>query len=371
MKAVGVVFSNIHDKEIKELTAYRTVASIPFGGRYRLIDFVLSNLVNSGVTNVGIITKYNYQSLMDHVGSGKNWDLSRMYGGLTILPPFGRGGSNVYSSRFEAIMGAAGFLKGGIEKYVIMSDCDNVCSIDYNPVLERHIAVGADITLVYREKEFAGNDEKVRTLLKIDEAGRINEVIFAKARAGKAYEYTNILVISKELLFKLIDSAAENGIQSFSRDVLGKGTKRLRIFGYRFDKKFASINNLTDYYKHSMELLDKKNRDELFRAPGGNIYTKVGNSPPLRLLESSKVRNSIIADGCVIEGEVVNSILFRDVHVEKGAKIANSIVFEKGRIQAASRLNCVVADKSVTILKGRELSGHETHPYFLSKGSII
>ncbi|MDR2201692.1 MAG: glucose-1-phosphate adenylyltransferase subunit GlgD [Clostridiales bacterium] len=369
MKAVGIVFSNIHDKEIKELTALRTLASVPFGGRFRLIDFVLSNMVNSGISKVGVITKRNYQSLMDHIGSGKSWDLSRKRGGLIVLPPYGVSGTTLYQSRFEAIKNTEAFLRRSDEDYVVMSDCDNVCNFDFSRATDFHIEKNADITVVYRKKDIAAAERKPRTAFTLDGGRRVIKVENSDRMSGKKLVYTNMLIVDRRFLLSIVESAEENGFKSFSSDILTR-TSDFRIYGYELEGYFASIDGVSNYYKHSMELLRPENRAALFK-PDASIYTKVRDSAPCRLEASARVSDSLIADGCVIEGEVTGSILFRGVRVEKGAKIENSIIFQDTYVGADSRLNCVIADKQARILANRTLSGHETQPYFIAKGSII
>ena len=372
MKSVGIVFSNIHDKDINELTSTRTLASVPFGGRYRLIDFVLSNMVNSGINNVGVITKYNYQSLMDHIGSGKSWDLSRKHGGLMILPPFGRASnSKVYSSRFEAISNASYYLRDKTEDYVVMSDCDNVCNIDYSEVVKFHEKNNADITIVYRKKRIPEGEIKNRTKVTVDDDGRVVNVTNCAKNSGEINVFVNILVINRQFLLNIIDNAEELEYTSFSRDILIRGTKTYRIFGYKYDGYFASIDSVANYYKHSMQLLDKDTREGLFRVAGANIYTSVRDSAPCRIESEANVKNSLIADGCVIEGDVTGSILFRGVKVAKGAVVRNSVLFQNTEVGENSRLNCVITDRNTKILKGRELSGHETHPSYIPENTII
>lgn len=370
MKVMGIVFSNIHDKEIPELTANRTLASVPFGGRFRLIDFVLSNMVNSGINKVGVITKKNYQSLMDHVGSGKYWDLSRKNGGLMVLPPYGsESNASLYSSRFEALANIKQFIRRSDEEYVVMSDCDAVCNIDFSEVVQQHIDRHADITLVYRRTDLDGAKRK-RTIVETDKNERITDVTVSDKMLGEKSVLTNMLVMNREFLLNLIENAEEWDIHSFTQDVLIRGLKKYRLYGYELQGYFASIDSVAHYYKHSIALLDKEKRDQLFHS-GGAIYTKVRDSAPCRIEDSAKVSNSLIADGCVIEGEVTDSILFRGVRVAKGAVIRKSIIFQDTVICTGSRLNCVIADKQVKILEGRELSGHPTHPYVIAKNTVI
>ncbi len=371
MKTLGVIFSNIHDREITELTGKRTLASIPFGGRYRLIDFVLSNMVNSGITKVGVITKMNYQSLMDHVGSGKYWDLNRKTGGLMVLPPYGAGEKTLYKSRFEAICGIDHFLKRSDEDYVVMSDCDTVCNFNFADVVAKHEQNHADITVIVSKMKLKGTQTQVRSAVEFDSEKRVTKVTTSQKLSGEKVVFTNMMVISRTFLLRLIENAAEWGYASFSRDVLVKGCREHRIFAYEYDGYFAKIDSLADYYARSLELLDKSKRDELFYKDGANIYTKVRDSAPARFSEGAKVTDSLVADGCEIEGEVRNSILFRGVKVARGAVISDSIVFQDTEVGEDTRLHCVIADKSVKVLGGRLLSGHETHPYYIAKETVI
>lgn len=369
MKTLGIIFGNLHDKDVGELTAVRSLASVPFGGRFRLIDFVLSNMVNSGITKVGVVTKTNYQSLMDHVGNGKHWDLSRKNGGLIMLPPYGDGDMSVFQSRFAAIKNISQFIRHSDEEYVVISDCDNVCNINLADVIQAHIDNHADITIVTRNKQLVNN--KPRTIIETDESGRVNKVINTDKELGERMVFANIYVMNRQFLLNLIDNSSELNYNSFTRDVLARGCTKYRIFAYVVSGYFANIDSLSNYYKHSLELLNKDIRDELFYRDGANIYTKVRDSAPCKIAGSATVSNSLIADGCIIEGEVRNSILFRGVKVAKGAKITDSIVFQDSVIGKNSSLHCVIADKLVTILEGRTLSGHETHPYFIAKSAVI
>lgn len=371
MKTLGVVFSNIHDKEINELTSKRTLASIPFGGRYRLIDFVLSNMVNSGITKVGVITKMNYQSLMDHVGSGKYWDLHRKTGGLMLLPPYGVGDRSLYKSRFDAIRGIEHFLRRCDEEYVVMSDCDTVCNFNFADAVATHQRNHADITVIVSKAKVGGGEKRLRTAVEYDKDMRVTRVTTSDKLTGEKMLFTNMMVISRAFLLRIIENADEWGYTSFSRDVLVRGCGEHRIFAYVYDGYFATMDSLCSYYTRSLELLDKRKRDELFYKDGANIYTKVRDSAPARIARGGQVHNSLVADGCIIEGTVRNSILFRGVKVARGACITDSIVFQDTEVGEDTRLHCVIADKSVKVLNDRVLSGHQTHPYYIAKGTVI
>lgn len=370
MKTLGIIFSNIHERDIPELTKVRTLASVPFGGRYRLIDFVLSGMVNSGITNVGIITKYNYQSLMDHVQSGKNWDLSRKNGGLTILPPFSEeAGGGVFTSRFEAIKSVASYIRHNEADYVVMADCDVICNLDFAPAIAEHERKGADITMFYREKNVADTDYE-RLIVETGEDGRIVKTCGIEGAKGVHKVYTDFMIITRRLLLYILDHSAQWGISSFSRDILSN-VKEYKIYGYELDGYCVAVNSLADYYAHSMELLNPEVVRELFYKGGAGIYTKVRDSVPAKFTDTAKVTNSMIADGCLIEGEVANSIIFRGCRIAKGAKVTNCIIMQDSVVESGSTLNCVIMDKDAHVLDNRLLSGHPTHPYYIEKEGTI
>ena len=272
MSAVGVIFSNIHDENIPELSRQRTMGSLPYGGRYRLIDFALSNLVNSGVTTVGIITKNNYQSLMDHLGSGKDWDLARKTGGLILLPPYGAiDNGGLYRNRLEALREITGFLTHRNEDYVILCDCDGVYRMDFSEIISYHEEKQADITLVCHNEKISNSTRY--TVVKADDNGRITDIKVNEKVKGADRFFSNITIINRSFLISLINDAVVHGYKSFSEDILRRNIKSLKLFAYDFCGYHATIDSLSSYFQHNMELLDKSIRDELF----GNrdIYTKV------------------------------------------------------------------------------------------------
>ena len=368
--AVGVIFSNVHDENIPELSRHRTMASIPYGGRYRLIDFMLSNFVNSGITTVGIVTKYNYQSLIDHLGSGKDWDLARKDGGIILLPPYSDETDAPYTNRLEALKGITGFLNHRNEEYVVISDCDGIARVDVADIVRFHEEKGADITMVYHAEEGPVASNYYITLTP-GEDGRIKGVKINPRIKGNAKNdvYINIMVINREFLIDIIQDAVTRGLSSFGKDILAKNVDTLKIYGYAFGGYYAGINSLQKYYKHSMELLNKDVRDELFGAR--DIYTKVRDSAPSKYIDGAVVKDSLISDGCVIEGTVENCILFRGVKIGKGSRIKNSIIMQDSIIGSNVELNCVITDKNVVVRDRHHLSGCEELPYFISKGRMI
>ena len=371
MRAVGIIFSNIHDHNVPELARIRTLGSIPFGGRYRLIDFPLSNMVNSGIYTVGIITKNNYQSLMDHVGSGKDWDLARKDGGVIILPPFGdTDNSSLYTSRLEALKGITNFLFRADEEYVVMTDCDAVSRINYNEVIESHVRNHADITLVYKQLERSEYIEKNATTFDVDKNGRIVKVNYkTKLEDGVANVFTNVFVMKKSLLQNIVMDSISHNKRHFMTDVIADNLHSMKIMRYEHKGFYAGITSLQAYYESNLNILKSEVRHEIFG--DRSVFTKIRDSAPTKYGNSAIVKNSMIADGCVIEGEVENSILFRNVKVARGAVVKNSIVMQNTVLGENSTLNCIIADKNVVIKDKKTLSGSENHPFYIGKGIMI
>ena len=377
MNAAGIIFSNIHDKNITELTRKRTMASIPFACRYRLIDFTLSNMVNSGITNISVIAHYNYHSLMDHIGNGKNWDLARRTGGIKILPPYITAYANssnyLYNTRLDALKSVIHSISHIQEELVVLSDCDVICNIDINELIKYHTDANADITMVVKSDDFGEHSPEKNIVVKSDTDNNITDFIsYPIDMPGKNDVSLNIWVIKRDLLITMVNDAIAHGYVSLTRDVLARKIGKIKMQVYKHTGYSSVITSFNEYYKVSMSLLEDPNiRKALFEISDRPVFTKVRNSPPTKYLENSSVSNSLIADGCIIEGTVDNSILFRGVKVAKGAVIKNSILFQDTFVGENSYLNCVVSDKITVVHRDRVLSGHETMPIYIEKGRII
>ena len=377
MSAAGIIFSNIHDNNLPELTRNRTMASVPFGCRYRLIDFTLSNMVNSNINNVSVITHYNYQSLMDHIGSGKDWDLARRAGGIKILPPFITAYANnenaLYRTRLEALKSVNHSISKITDDYVVLSDCDVICNVDLNAMIKDHIDNNADITIAVKKVLLSKETAKNNVLFDADNSGRIIDVkAYPTNFEGEAEVNLNIMVMSRNYLQEIVLDAIAHNYVSLTRDVMLKNltSKNYRI--YRYDGYFACISSSEDYYKSNMELIKNKDvRKQLFGIKNRPIYTKVRNSAPTYYSPEAKVTNSLIADGCEIYGEVENSIIFRGTKIGKGSVVKNSILFQDTFTGENVTLNCVIADKNVVVRDNKHLSGDESLPFYLAKGKMI
>lgn len=364
---VGVIFSSINEENIPELTRVRSIGSIPYGGRYRLVDFALSNMVNSGITTVGMITKSNYQSLMDHIGSGKDWDLARKEGGLILLPPYSDETETLYKNRLEALKSTTSFLKKAKEDFVVLADSDAVYKLDYSKVIDFHVKNNADITMVYHEHEVKKSHYYMT--FEIDKSGRITDLDINPASSGVKKNYINIMVARTSFILSLIQNAIQHGYTSFGKDILSPGVKNIKMYGYKFDGYYANIDSLSAFFKANTDLLDKKVRNEIFG--DRDVYTKVNDSAPAKFAPTAKVINSLVSDGCLIEGTVENCILFRGVKIGKGSVVKNCIIMSENIVGENCNLAYVVSDKDSVIRDNRVLAGCEIQPYFINKGSLI
>ena len=364
---VGVIFSSINEENVPELTKVRSMGSIPYGGRYRLVDFALSNMVNSGITTVGMITKNNYQSLMDHLGSGKYWDLARKEGGLILLPPYSDETETLYKNRLEALKGATAFLKKAKEDFVVLADSDAVYKLDYSKVIDFHIKKNADITMVYHEHELS----KSHYYMTFDTAkdGKITGIEINPTSSGVKKNYINVMVARTSFLLRLIQDAIQHGYTSFGKDILSQGIKTYNLYAYKFEGYYANIASLNSYFNANMDLLDKNIRSEVFG--DRDVYTKVNDSAPAKFAETASVKNSLVSDGCLIEGTVENCVLFRGVKIGKGTVVKNCILMTDNIVGDNCNLAYVVSDKNSVIRDNRVLAGCELQPYFINKGSLI
>lgn len=367
---LGLVFANMHDTTLGDMTKNRTMGSVMFGGRYRLIDFPLSNMVNSGISEVGVITKSNYQSLLDHLGSAREWDLARKKGGLYILPPFGNVESTLYRGRIEALYGAMSFIKHSRAKYVILSDCDVVTNIDYEPIVAAHIESGADITAVAHTGVYSSEDIKTSTVFNVDADKNVTSVLINPDISGTCTTSLNVFVMSMDFLIETVNDAMARGNVSFERNILQEKCRELKIKIYEYDNYFSKLNSPESYFKSNMALLEPENARKLF-VPKRSIYTKVSDNAPVKYDLDSKVSNSLIADGCIIEGEVENSVLFRGVKVGKGAKVKNCILMQGTVVGDNAELNYLITDKNVSICENHILTSSPQYPMYVGKGASV
>lgn len=368
-KVLGLIFASMHDDTVIDLTKKRTMGSIPFGGRYRLIDFPLSNMVNSEITQVGVVTKSNYGSLLDHLGPGREWDLARKKGGLDLLPPYSHVDSGMYRGRLEALNGVRDFIEHSSAEYVVMSDCDIVTTIDYREVLKYHVETEADITVVTGKASYDSTNSQAM-IVGTDENNRVNDIMINPQMSGECNLCLNMFVISNEFLKKLVSSAASRGKYSFSKDVLQACKDEYKIMAYEHNGYFSKIDNMNSYYEANMALLNTENRNNLFNkvAP---IYTKIRDNGPVRYGIEASIKNSLVADGCVIEGKVENCVVCRGVKIGKDAVAKNCVLMQDTVIADKCNIDSIITDKNVEIGEGKVLTGSSSYPLYIGKGAKI
>ncbi len=363
---LGFIFADTLDDKIPELAASRTTASVPIGGKYRLVDFVLSNMSNSGINNVGVIAKSNFMSLMDHIGSGSAYDLSKRRSNLLILTPY-KGKS--FANYVESIYNMHAYIEHSREEYVLISPGNVVTNFDYNALFDFHSKKNADITLIYRRGIVPNGYERPITI-DVDENGKVEQVFVKPENID--YEVNQVygtVLIKKSLLLDEIRQAISLN-QLDAKRLLQDCVGRFNIYAYENKGYSAAISTINDYFAFNMDLMKREVRDELFN-PKHPIYTKVRDDAPSRYGLTSCVKNSIIAQGCVINGEVENCVISKGVTVEKGAKISNCIVMQDTRIGKDTNLNYVIIDKDVTIKDGRSLMGFESYPMYIAKKTVV
>ena len=372
--AAGIIFSSLNNNTLSRLTTDRTVAAIPFACRYRLVDFSLSNMVNANISNIFIVANYKYRSLLEHLGSGKDWDLARRESGITLVSPFltATGSeSKMFSTHMEALKSMKEYIEEIKEEYVVLMDSDVVLTIDIADVIRSHEQSGGEVTIVTSDVT-ADYTAKHPRLMISSVAGKVTQLAMSSSYDECHPELAlGIYVMRTNYLRKLIEEAEAYNLESFTMLLL-KNCKSSNYKTYKYSGFAASVSSFLDYYKYSMELAtNDKARDSLLGKKEAPIYTRVHNSAPTMHSANAKVENSLIADECVIEGTVINSVIFRDVKIEKGAVVKNCVLFHGCHVGKNANLNCIVADKDVHVTDGVTLSGNDNLPFYVQKGRKI
>lgn len=374
-EALGIIFPNSYDSLVPDLVSERLMASIPFASRYRMCDFMISSMVHCGIDNISILVRKNYHSLLDHLGNGREWDLARKNGGLNIVPPFAQKQIKVFSGRIEALESIRGYLMKQTEKYVILSDANMAVNFDFNELLDAHIKSGADVTMVYRKQEIP------QSLIRQSTAGmdlyyalgingdRVSKIYINPKESGEMNFSLNIYVVERELLMRMVDEAYLHGDVYFVRDILEKKIDQMDVRGFCYDGYVAHIHDMNSYFEENMRLLKEENLMALFS--GNQIYTKIRDDNPTRYINGAKAKNVMVADGCVIEGEVENSVLFRGVKIGKGAKVKNCVLMQDTVIEDNASVEYVITDKNVTISEGKSLTGNDSFQVYVAKGQVV
>ena len=370
MKAMGIIFAN--DATIGSLTEKRTMASLPFGGRYRQVDFALSNLSAAGIRHVGIITRHSYQSLMNHIGSGEEWGLEMEEGGLEFLTPYAMSRTDNYRGKLESLYSAMSFLEYGDEdEYVVMIDSAVLSNIDLNDVLNAHIASGKALTIVTKSG-IANGSKQIDLALKLDDKGGIADMAVDYVAPADYEASMDIFVLSKKWLTKQVKEHIAHALYHMDRDlVLGMfHNDPTSINIYQF-KGLAMYNeSVEEYYRNSLALNEKAVRDDLFHY-NHPVFTKVRDRVPSYYGEECEIDNCTLADGCMLEGTAKNSVFFRQVTLEPGAEVEDCVIMNDCVIGAGSQLKCVILDKEIVVRPGSKLIGTPNNPIMIKKGDIV
>jgi len=374
MKMTGIIFSEMYSDALNSFTQDRNMGAIPFGGRYRLVDFALSNMVNSGILNVGVLVKQHYHSLMDHLSNSQEWDLNRKNGGLQLLPPFTTENAHTGDSRgkLDELRNALDYLETiSTTPYVLMADAYVLCNIDYRAALEEHIASGCDITM-FATKVTESSQQEYASVMGADSNHKMTS--YALSYTAKPGEYASMghMIISREFLINVIKDYTARGIYDFLRDFVQHefNRGRLSVNIYEVDSTVLRIRNMNDYFQSSLAILNDDVAADLFRGDRP-IHTRVTDEVPAYYGLECQATRSIIADGCIVDGCVESSVVSRGVKIAKGAKLKNCVIMGGSEVGEGACLENVIVDKRVTISAGAQLKGLASNPVVIRKGVTV
>ena len=369
MNVMGIIFAN--DATLGDLTNKRTMASLPFGGRYRQVDFHLSNMAAAGIRHIGIISRHNYQSLMNHIGSGEEWGLELEEGGLEFLTPYAMSSTDSYRGKLESLHTSMDFLKYGNDEYVVMADSAILCNIDMAKVIASHVKSGKDVTVVAKDGICNGS-KQIDLALKLDGKGNVTDMAVDYVAGEDYLASMDIFVLSKKYLQEKVTEFISRNLFHMDRDlVLGQWQKgKLTVNVYQHDGIALYNDSVEEYFRNSLALIDKNVRHDLFGA-NHPVFTKVRDRVPTYYGEECEVEDCLIADGCMIEGEVEDSILFRNVTICEDAEVEDCVIMNDTVVGEGSKLKYVILDKDVTVRPGSKLFGTKKNPIIIKRGETV
>ncbi len=371
MRMMAIIFANLYDSALGQLTNKRTIASLPFGGRYRQIDFSLSNVANAGIDHVGVITQFNYQSLLNHIGSGQDWDLELGEGKLEFLTPFSMGHTSTFRGKLDAINSAKDFLEMATEEYVVLIDSCVLYAIDYRKVLFEHIKSGCDVTVV--AKDGISNGKKQLDLaVMLNEDGTIRDMAVDYSADSRYLASMGAFVMKRELLLEAVQESVVRSRYHLERDFILRMFLRgeLNVGIYQYPGVVLFNESPVEYYQSNLALLDRDIRHGLFNT-GNTIYTRVRNEVPALFGEHAQIDNCIVSDGCMIDGKAEHSVLFRGVNLKADACVKDCVIMQDATIEEGAELEYCVLDKLVHVRKGTKLMGTPNNPLIIERGETV
>lgn len=372
MDAAGIIISESYNKLSEKLTEKRTLAALPFASKYRLIDFALSNMVNSGIRNVGLIEGHKYNSLMDHVQSGSEWDLDRKHGGLTFLPPYSSAHCSDRShNRLEALLNNRSYLRNLKEKHIVLCGTGYAGNVDFRKIVEFHQSHQGDITYFFSSNVLNKEPLQNRLGVKTDANHQITRISTNNTEALNADLAMATCVMERNYLLELIEELSHQTDAGVYPFLISHLIHTQKILAYTTDEMVIYMEDLPSYLTGSLALLDRKAQESLFHSPTGPIITKAKDSPATYYGQDAQVENSLIADGVTIEGQVRNCVIFRGARIKKGAVIENSVIMQDSTVGENATLSYAVLDKKVIVNDGRNLSGYLTHPFYCKRNEIV
>jgi len=369
---MGIIYTGDRDNQMKELTADRAVAAVPICGRYRIIDFPLSAMVDSGIRNVGVITQKNYNSLMDHLGSGKEWDLHGKNEGLHILPPFlTRENVGVYTGLLDAIRSNSNYLERSKQTTLVLSGSDIIYNARLDEAIHFHLDTDASVTLLYTKDPSMKRNE-LGTYLHLDESGNVVDMEIQPTTPSYDNSYMKVLIIKRELMLNLVDKAVAHGLHDLDRDLLMKMVRegQYKVNAFEYKGECWRIDSVQSFFRFNMDILDPEKRKGIFQ-DDLPVYTKVRDEMPTYYGENAKVVNTLMADGCQIEGTVENSVLSRGGRIAPDAHVKNCIVMQDGQIHSGAYIENCILDKQSVIKRNAKLIGPDAYPIVIGKNVVI
>jgi len=369
---VGLCLSDPHPDRAGDGSSIRTISAARFAGRYRLVDFMLSNMVNSKVYTIGMILNSQYQSLISHIGMGKEWDLARKSGGVYFFPPYFADDRRSVNSELDGpLQRAAEYLTEIKAEYVILADSSVVYNMDYRKAYESHIKTGADVTAIYTKKKITTGERENTVAFTISEDNRVTGVGLAQPNADSINASLGAYIMHKRQFIQMTAGEKNCGMLRFSRVLLNEALDRLCVNAYEFKGYSAHICSVETFFHYNLDILDINNRNSLFDFEGRQIFTNRRDSLPAKYGKNADIKNSIVSDGCQIDGTVINSTICRNVKIATGAVIKNCVLQDDTVVEKNASLDCIITDNSVVISEGRTMMGYPTYPVHIERGRVI